>query len=680
MALNLLKDPLPPEPEPEQPAPDPPTKKGKSTTPSNGSLLDILAGIRKDKGENVVVSGATIPTVGRLSTGIFELDFYLGGGFPCGRYSIIYGPESCLDAETFIQYEVRDQYGCRQNHKGGTLRKLWHRFHGKVMPGKGHYQREKTQFSEFFAPSINEEGRVFQNRIIDVVDAGVRECFRITTESGQHLIATAEHKFFIGTGYVPLSALKAGDDVFVHRNIPFTGQSGVSGDYRKVSFVKHHPYGSAHVVDGKYVYRRVFQSRLLVEALNNGLSLKEFTDRLNTGHLEGLVFLPPELHVHHKDEDFTNNAPDNLVVVEASAHGRLHALKAHNNLRFVVIPDRVTGITSVGLRPTYDVCMEQPFNNFVAQGIVVHNSNKTNLCLKAVAAAQRLPPPNNKAVWVDVEQSFDPYWAAQLGVDPKALFVVKPAYGEEAVDLVDGIIRASDVAILVVDSVAALIANKEVEQSTEKYDIGTSALLIKRMVNKMMIGFGEQAKAGHYPCVILVNQTRFKPGVMFGDPETMPGGEAQKFLSSLRIRVNAKNVVDTATNMVAFKETHVVVKKAKVPVRAVSFKFELCVKAQDDLRVGDTDSFHMVKSHLQALGLLGKSTPNHGYVIKNGAKKLHFNTITQIQEEYQKDATFRMTLQKMVIDHFQDRIIVEEIDYAPKDVTPGKVVQSTAPE
>ena len=70
-------------------------------------------------------------------------------------------------------------------------------------------------------------------------------------------------------------------------------------------------------------------------------------------------------------------------------------------------------------------------------------------------------------------------------------------------------VRAEDVAILVVDSIAALIANKEIGQSAENYDIGTSALLIKRMVNKLMVAFGESQKVNHYPCVILINRAGF---------------------------------------------------------------------------------------------------------------------------------------------------------------------------
>lgn len=286
------------------------------------------------------------------------------------------------------------------------------------------------------------------------------------------------------------------------------------------------------------------------------------------------------------------------------------------------------------------------------------SSNKTNLCLRAVAQAQKQPAPKNKAVWVNIEQSFDPVWAEKMGVDTANLLVVQAGYGEEAIDLVDALVRAEDLAILVVDSMAGLIGSKEIAQSVENYDIGSSALLIKRMVNKLVMAFGDCQKRNHDPCVILINQTRFKPGVMFGDPETMPGGEAQKFLSSLRVRMSAKNIIDKATNMVTFKDTHVTIKKAKVPVRGASFDFKLCVHPHDELAIGETDSFNTVKSHLQALGTLVK-TPK-GYAVKGAAKDgkdIAFPTVGAIQDRYAKDDPFRMVLQGMVITAYADKMI-----------------------
>jgi len=307
------------------------------------------------------------------------------------------------------------------------------------------------------------------------------------------------------------------------------------------------------------------------------------------------------------------------------------------------------------------------------------SSCKTNLALKAVATAQKLPPPVNKAVWVNVEQSFDPFWAEKMGVDTKNLLVVNAGYGEEAIDLCDALVRAEDVAILVVDSMAGLIASKEIAQSVENYDIGSSALLIKRMVNKLMIAFCEEAKRDHDPCVILINQTRFKPGVLFGDPETMPGGEAQKFLSSLRVRVRATNIIDNASSTLLFKETHAVIKKAKVPVRAVNFTFKFCVSDHDDLKIGETDSFNMVKSHLQAMGLLVKDTKGYALHLTAPGQKskgnLPFPTLTAMSDQYTADLTFRMMVQKLVMDNYADTLmLVEEKDFSAKDVEPGEAV------
>jgi recombination protein RecA len=303
------------------------------------------------------------------------------------------------------------------------------------------------------------------------------------------------------------------------------------------------------------------------------------------------------------------------------------------------------------------------------------SSNKTNLALKAVSVAQKQEPPCNKAIWVNIEQSFDPIWADRMGVNTQELIVVQAGYGEEAIDLVDALVRAEDVALLVVDSMAGLIASKEIAQSVEQYDIGTSALLIKRMVNKLMIAFCEEQKRDHDPCIILINQTRFKPGVLFGDPETMPGGEAQKFLCSLRVRLSAKNIIEQATNTLVFKETHVVVKKAKVPVRTTSFDFKMCVNPVDDLSVGETDSFNMVKGHLQALGILLK-TPK-GYMVQTKTETgMPYPTLSAMQDKYTKDESFKMFLQGLVIESYKDKLVlVEETDFSPKDVPPGTAVE-----
>jgi recombination protein RecA len=311
------------------------------------------------------------------------------------------------------------------------------------------------------------------------------------------------------------------------------------------------------------------------------------------------------------------------------------------------------------------------------------SSDKTNVALCAVAQAQKRPAPRNKAVWVNLEQTFDPLWAALMGVDVDQLIVLQASYGEEAVDLILGFLAAEDLAILVVDSIAVLSSNKELGQSVEKFDVGTTALLIKRLCNKMMFVFGDCIKVGHFPCVLLINQTRFKIGVLFGDPETMPGGQTQRFLSSLTLRLAGKNVKDDKINpnIPIFKEVTAVVKKAKVPVQSTSFKFQHCMCDHNHLKIGWTDSWDMVKTHLQDLGILAK---DKGYYfvdgeysgeMKDGLPQLRkWSLLNDIRDSYYTDSFLRMRLQMKVVAASNPSLIVEEpIVNSPQSQIPGEV-------
>lgn len=277
------------------------------------------------------------------------------------------------------------------------------------------------------------------------------------------------------------------------------------------------------------------------------------------------------------------------------------------------------------------------------------SSGKTNIYLRAVAQAQKLPPPCNKAVWVDLEHVFDPIWAAKMGVDTDALIVVKPAYGEEAADLIEALVHADDVAILVVDSIAVLTSTKEIEQSFEKFDVGTTALLTKRLSNKLAIALAVEARRGHFPVIGVVNQTRYKIGVMFGDPETQPGGKTLQFLSSLTVRVYGKNVIDKAVHpsIPAWKDTSAVVKKAKVPIVMAEFEYKMAMVASEGVKIGETNSWGTVSNHLKGLGVLAKGEST-GWILFG--KK--YPTLIPIQAQYQEDEAFRLKLQQVVINSY----------------------------
>ena len=276
-------------------------------------------------------------------------------------------------------------------------------------------------------------------------------------------------------------------------------------------------------------------------------------------------------------------------------------------------------------------------------------SGKTGITFCAIAQAQRMPPPCNKAVFIDLEGTFDAAWAAMYGVDTEALIVVKPSYGEEACDMMDALVRAEDVAILVLDSLAVVVSTKEMEQSAEKFDVGTTAILIKRMCNKLVMALAMEEKRGHRPAVIMINQTRFKVGVMFGDPETIPGGQTMKFLSSLTLRLYGKNKIlkEAHPELAAFKETNLVIKKAKVPITRLSVEYDMCVFPHNGLSVGETRSWNAVSSNLKELGNLTKETK--GWQLKYNGKVLNAPTLVTIQDTYEADSDFATELQQVVV-------------------------------
>jgi len=298
------------------------------------------------------------------------------------------------------------------------------------------------------------------------------------------------------------------------------------------------------------------------------------------------------------------------------------------------------------------------------------SSGKTNLVYKAIASAQRLPPPCNKAVFVDLEGTFDPVWAMQFGIDVDALIVAKPSYGEQAVDMIDQLVRASDVAFLAVDSIAVLVAARELDGSTEKADVGSAALLTKRLANKVAVALSEEQKRDHNIAVVFLNQTRFKIGVMFGDPETMPGGQTVKFNASLIVRLYGKNklVKEISSQVPAFKETHAVIKKAKIGITQAAFDYDMVMFEHDGLCPGDTASFNAVKGYLQSAGYLKKSD-------KGGWDLLgkNYPTLAPLQDTYYAEPTFANTLNGLVVKSQTLSLVAAEPE------TPSDYTSPTAP-
>ncbi len=157
------------------------------------------------------------------------------------------------------------------------------------------------------------------------------------------------------------------------------------------------------------------------------------------------------------------------------------------------------------------------------------SSGKTTLALHAIAEAQK---KGGIAAFIDAEHAFDPSWAKKLGVELDTLLVSQPSSGEEAMQITEMLVKSNSVDVIVIDSVAALIPKKELEGEIGDSHVGLQARLMSQSMRKLT-GAISRSKT----CTIFINQIREKIGVMFGSPETTPGGRALKFYCSVRIDV-----------------------------------------------------------------------------------------------------------------------------------------------
>ena len=192
------------------------------------------------------------------------------------------------------------------------------------------------------------------------------------------------------------------------------------------------------------------------------------------------------------------------------------------------------------------------------------SSGKTTVALHAVAQAQKL---GGVAAFVDAEHALDPVYAKKLGVDLDELYVSQPDTGEQALDIVDALVRSSAVDIVVVDSVAALTPKAEIEGDMGDSHVGLQARLMSQALRKLT-AIVNKSKT----CVVFINQLREKVGVMFGNPEVTPGGKALKFYASVRIDVRKTDILKDTEGAAGNRTRAKVVKnKLAPPFRQAEF-------------------------------------------------------------------------------------------------------------
>jgi len=192
------------------------------------------------------------------------------------------------------------------------------------------------------------------------------------------------------------------------------------------------------------------------------------------------------------------------------------------------------------------------------------SSGKTTLALHTIAQAQKA---GGVAAFIDAEQALDPTWAKKIGVDLEGLLVSQPDSGEQALNIVEMLVRSNAVDIIVVDSVAALIPQAEIKGEMGDSHVGLQARLMSQAMRKLT-GAISRSKT----CLIFINQIREKIGVMFGNPETTPGGRALKFYSSVRIDIRRVTTIKDSKGAIGnHVRARVVKNKIAPPFRETEF-------------------------------------------------------------------------------------------------------------
>lgn len=289
------------------------------------------------------------------------------------RAAMICDPMQCLGGEAEV---IVNRAGCARRM---PLRELVRKFNGEETRGRRWDPRIPTRIPSF-------DGQcVVSNEVAAAHSAGVKKGFELTTASGARIVASAEHRFLTLEGdYVTLDSLQAGDWILRRaKKTRAKPETPIPNPYRVMGVVNH-PHARRYGNGANHVYKH----RLIYEAhVLNGMDLSSFVSQVRSGRLIDLDFLDPAMHVHHKNGDPTDNRPSNLEALSQRDHSREHARESYRNVLFGGVEDRIRSIRACGDVEMFDLTMADPYNNYIANDFIVHNSGKSLSALAAAVAA-----------------------------------------------------------------------------------------------------------------------------------------------------------------------------------------------------------------------------------------------------------------------------------------------------
>ncbi len=315
-------------------------------------------------------------------------------------------------------------------------------------------------------------------------------------------------------------------------------------------------------------------------------------------------------------------------------------------------PDRL----ATGIFPLDLACGGGLPHNRITMLYGPESSGKTLVGYKALAACQRIM--KKRAVLIDREDVYDRAWASVQGINVDDLIVIKPSNAEQVVDATEGMLNAEDVGLVLLDSIAMAQPQKWVEAEAGTAMVGGNTQILSQLYTKAGSAITHRGWANNPVLFVVINQIRYKIGVMFGDPETTPGGMQPKFTSSLTVRFYGKKEMNKEISKRMPSHIHVsgVVKKWRVPIFSNSFEYDMALVPHSKyIKPGDVlDTWKTVGHYLQNFGVLHKDGKSWKCLGQEG------NTLEQIRDAYVSDLGFQLECQKAVLQR------MEQID-VPKD-------------
>lgn len=304
------------------------------------------------------------------------------------RGVLLTGIPGCLSGDNIVRYNR----GKRPGYREITIENMYNRFN-KI--NRYSWNSKITTYLQ----SFDGNNKLIKNKVLRVDNSGIKEIFKLTVINNlgeqKELKLTEDHLVCTDDGiFVPARDLNIGEKVLI-RGFMKPRYNGGKKQYlyprRKViETLKFHPIAPSHLVNS-YTYQRSNYSRLVIEAYMNKIDTELFINILKTDQIKTkeLKFLSKEYDVHHIDENPLNDRIENLIVLEHSEHSKHHSKTENFNIDYLQ-EATVQDFEYVGLEQTYDIEMEYPHCNFIANGIVVHNCGKS-LIAKAVASTWKIP-------------------------------------------------------------------------------------------------------------------------------------------------------------------------------------------------------------------------------------------------------------------------------------------------